>query len=782
MNSAKSIVRKYFNTSAFAALALCAPLAAEAQTQTDNSNVLDEVIVTAQKRSERLSDVPLSITAATGEQLRSRGVATTSDLERVVPGFTAQQSAYGVPVFTIRGVGFYETSTGVSPTVSVYVDQVPLPYSVMAPGALLDVERVEVLKGPQGTLFGQNSTGGAINYIAARPTDSPALGASLTYGRFNQLDVGGYVSGLVASGVKARLAVRHEDRGDWQYSQTRNDTLGRRDFTAGRLLVDFDPADNLAVQVNVNGWVDKSDSQAAQYRAYAPTNPIGFPEEKAFFATATPAPDKARAADWDPGVGLRHDDRLWQASLRGDLDLSDKVRLTSITAYTDFRGRNPSDSDGVAFNDLFLFIESDIASFSQELRLSGEVPRFKWMVGGNYQHDTADEFETGHELASNSGIATPAFVSRYRDFVIVNDQKIKTAAIFASADYEIVPSVTLQGSIRYTDQRRHADGCLRDAGDGALASAFGNLYGLLKTVGSGAPTTVTIPKGACVTADALLNPVNNIPGTLNQDNLSWRGGLSWKPSADLLLYANATKGYKAGSFSTVPSVSVSQFIPVTQEAVLAYETGFKASLLDRRMTLEGAAFYYDYDNKQILGFINTGAPFGTLPKLVNVPKSRVAGLELSTTIRPASGLDLHAAASYVNSKVTDNYLTPDPSGLLIDLKGETFPNTPRWQLMAGADYRFAASSSVDAFVGADVNYRSKAVAAFGKDPRFNIDGYALVNLRAGLESKNEHWRAEVWGHNVTDEYYWNGVLHLIDSVSRFAGMPATYGMTVSYKY
>jgi outer membrane receptor protein involved in Fe transport len=141
---------------------------------------LIEVVVTAQKRSERLQDVPISITAVTGEQLVDAGVTDTSQLTKVVPGFAYQQSSYGTPIYSIRGIGFYDTSVGISPAVSVYLDQAPLPFSVMARGATLDLERVEVLKGPQGTLFGQNSTGGAINYIAAKPTAIPEAGVDFT--------------------------------------------------------------------------------------------------------------------------------------------------------------------------------------------------------------------------------------------------------------------------------------------------------------------------------------------------------------------------------------------------------------------------------------------------------------------------------------------------------------------------------------------------------------------------------------------------------------------------
>lgn len=759
-------------SSASAQAAIPAPAGQEA-----NQTSMGDIIVTAQKRSERLSDVPLSITVASGEQLRSRGVTSAADLERIVPGFTAQQSAHGVPVFTIRGIGFYDTSTGVSPTVGVYVDQVPLPFSVETAGASFDLDRVEVLKGPQGTLFGQNSTGGAVNYIATPPTDGYRMGSTITYGRFNQLDLDGFVSGPLTTGVKARLAVRHEGRDDWQYSQTRDDKLGRRDFTTARLLLDVDPTDKLTLHFNFNGWIDRSDTEAAQFITYRPTSPNGFPEQKAFFATAVPAPSKPRVADWDPGVDFARHDRLGQAAMRADLHVSDTVDLTSITAYTAFRGRNPNDSDGVAFNDLFFLIKSNIRTFSQELRLAGTTPNLKWMIGGNYEHDTADEDQLGHELSSNSGIATPAFVSRYRDFIIRNDQRISTAAVFGSLDYNIIPTVTVQGSIRYTDQHRHADGCLFDSGDGALAAAFSNLYSLLKT---GALGNVTIPAGACATSDAAFNPVSDIPARLNENNVSWRAGVNWKPTNRLLVYANATKGYKAGNFSAIPVVTTSQYSPVTQESVLAYEAGFKGSFRNPRVSIEGAVFHYDYDDKQILGHVNI-FPFGALPKLLNVPKSRVNGFELSADINPATGLDLRTGISHVDSKITRSYLAASDNGVLVDLKGEVFPNTPRWQLSGGLNYEFASVHDTTAYVGADVNYRSSAVADLGNDPLFRIKNYAILDLRAGIRSANHKWSFEIFGRNVTNTFYWNGVSHVIDSVSRYAGLPATYGITVSFR-
>ena len=208
----------------------------------DSADAVGEIIVTAQKRSERINAVPVSIVAATGEDLAKAGVTDISQLGKLVPGFTFQLSQYGTPVYGIRGISFFDTSGIAQPAVSVYVDQIPLPLSILARGASLDVERVEVLKGPQGTLFGENATGGAINYIAAKPTNEFAAGVDALYGRFNQVELGGFVSGPIGDTLGIRVAARTEQRGDWQYSTTRNDSSGQRNFTEGRILLDWKPS------------------------------------------------------------------------------------------------------------------------------------------------------------------------------------------------------------------------------------------------------------------------------------------------------------------------------------------------------------------------------------------------------------------------------------------------------------------------------------------------------------------------------------------------------------
>jgi iron complex outermembrane receptor protein len=730
-----------------------------------SSGQLEEITVTAQKRSERELDVPVSISAVSGDALERQGITSVADLEKIVPGFTFQPSAYGTPVYSIRGIGFLENSVAVAPTVSVYVDQVPLPYSAMTPGATLDLQRVEVLKGPQGTLFGENSTGGAINYIAAKPTSDPQAALDVTYGRFNETDLEGFVSGPVAPTLTGRLALRVEERGDWQESETRDAQLGSRDFKTARLLLDWNPNDALAVELNANGWTDNSDTQAAQFVLFSPTAST-YPAPAGLSTYQPPGPND-RIADWDPNRNFQRADSFSQVSLHVDWDIADFAKLTSISSFSELRQHAPSDTDGTAIDNFLLVVMANIQSATQELRLSGQSleNRLKWMVGANFERDLTKDNQEGIYTASNSGVGP----DRYNDFINSNNQSIQTEAAFANLEYQILDSLSAQGSVRYTNQNNLFNGCLRDAGDGELARAFSLL------------ASSPIAPGACVTLQPpTLAPVPIVTKRLDEDNVSWRAGLSWKPEADTLVYGNVTKGFKAGSFPTVPGLFPDQFDPIRQESVLAYEIGAKSYALDRKIEASGAVFYYDYDDKQILGYIPTA--FGNLPGLVSIPKSSVRGGEFNITARPWSGLTLTGGGTYVDSRVNTDFSTNDPFNHLIDIKGEQFPDTPRWQFTAGPEYTFPLTDRLNAFIGATGYYRTASVAAFGDSPYFRIPGYGTLDVRAGVENSDSKWNVELWGHNVTNQYYILTVTHVVDTVAQLTGMPATFGITVRHKF
>jgi len=771
-------------TSRFVALsALMMPVVGTVAMAEDDSGqaVIAEIIVTAQKRSENIQDVPISITAVTRDQLINAGVTDTSQLSKLVPGFTYQQSSYGTPVYTIRGIGFYDTSVGISPAVSVYLDQAPLPYSVMARGAILDVNQVEVLKGPQGTLFGENSTGGAINYIAAKPTSTPEAGADLTYGRFNEVDAGAFVSGPLAPSLNARFAGRYEYRDPWQesyapadigFASSTDDKLGARRFGTGRFLLDWEATDRLRFELGLNGWRDTSDTQAEQFEGFAPALPEAPWNAYIYnaFAGIPNTPNNDRYANWTPGHDHARDDWFYQTNLRGDWEINDHLSAASITSYDRYSQNDLYDVAGVEFESQLVRQTATIDSFFQELRLAGNADPLKWLLGVNYEHDN-----TAENLLANANITNAGFGPglTWTESNFDNMQKVNTKAVFGSLDYALTSTLTVSGSTRYTKQDRSFVGCASDPGNGDIAHAFAAVFG------------IPAEPGGCFTMIAPVPPFAISPGgvheSLNQDNTSWRGNVSWKPDSSTLLYANVTKGFKAGGFPTIPAAFASQYAPVTQESVLAYETGFKLTALSSKLELDGAAFDYDYRNKQLLGTALI-PPFGNLPQLVNIPQSRVVGAELQAIARFVAGLRLSVGGTYVKSRVdTDPNDPVDQFGKASSFVGESFPNTPHWQVNGDAEYRWSLITGPELYIGGNLSWRSDAWAAFGNDPGFLMPAYALLDLRAGVVLR-QNLDVQVWGRNVTDKYYYNNVAHLTDSITRNAGMPATYGITLRYRF
>ncbi|MFW6094211.1 MAG: TonB-dependent receptor [Pseudomonadota bacterium] len=291
-----------------------------------DARAIEEVVVTAQKREESINEVGMSIQAATGERLNELGITDTSELFKVVSGFNSNVTYYGTTIYTIRGVGFQDTALASSPTVSVYLDQTPLPYSVMTQGLTLDLERVEVLKGPQGTLFGQNATGGAVNYIAAKPTESFEAGVEASYGRFDTVDLEGFVSGPLTESLGYRLAARMINSSGWQQRYIDraelppdpywteldgiapdrdyqiDDEAGDRDFLTWRGSLLFEPNERLSALFTTTGFIDEGDSQRPQLYGFATLNPVNGLNP--LVADYELAPDDNRAADWGPCVNV----------------------------------------------------------------------------------------------------------------------------------------------------------------------------------------------------------------------------------------------------------------------------------------------------------------------------------------------------------------------------------------------------------------------------------------------------------------------------------------------
>ncbi|MCB2051974.1 MAG: TonB-dependent receptor, partial [Novosphingobium sp.] len=843
--------------SVVAAASVATPALAQDAEGASSSSGFNEIVVTATKREEKLQDVGLTVSALGSEALENRRIENVEDLAKAVPGLAFAPSPNATPVYTMRGVGFFESSIGAYPNVATYIDQAPLPLPVMTSLTAFDLERVEVLKGPQGTLFGNNATGGAINFVAAKPTDSFHAGVKLGYARFNTVDVEGYVSGPVADTLNARLAVKATRGDDWQKSYTRDDTLGEVNRTAARLLLEWKPTDRLTFNLNVNGWRDKSDTQApALYNDYGPTPTYKRDSEGNFipggsiqngfipslgviagdvdlfgtpraaivdgvpttivgspFSTYPTAPKNPRAADWTPDKRPYSNNKFFQAALRTDFDITDTIQMTSITDYIKYKHLNGTEADGTSFNAIDLVRDwGQIETFAQEVRFAStdNTSPLRWVIGANYERTSADEIidNTYYDASSAHGGQFQGFTANsYPSF-----QDMENWAVFGNLEFRVSDLINLRGGIRYTEAERKAvlgnestPGYIeRSPVDFGITNFFNATW---QALGSGAGVANLCPGAVAngLTQDAwvyqpvadgesfTLNPntcqAETFRTKLKENNTSWSLGIDLTPVDNLLIYANVARGFKAGSFPSVSAATTNQFAAVVQEKVTNYEIGFKSTIPDLRMTLNGAVFYNDYRNKQVRSKV-VDRIFGFLDALQNVPKSEIKGAEVEMAMSPVDGLNLNFAATYLDTKVK-KYIGADPnqfSGdflsyapIPLDYKGAKLPFAPKWQISASFDYTVPVTDKWSAMFGAAVSAQTKTIAGlYGADDEvsqhvYRVNGRTLLDLTAAMISE-DGWKVTVWGKNVTNKYYWTNAILSFDTNVRYVGRPAEYGV------
>ena len=780
-----------------------------------------DIVVTANKRQESANKVGLTMSVLSSDQLAERKITSLSDIASAVPGLTFASSTANTPIFTLRGVGFNESSLGVYPAVSVYIDQQALPFPVMASHSAYDLERIEVLKGPQGTLFGQNSTGGAINYIAAKPTKTLQAGGDISYGRFNELSGNVYISGPLSDTLGFRIAGTGEHMDGWQYSVSRaGDSNGAQSYAAGRLLLDWKPAESARFELNINGFHDTSQPEAQQLVAILPQG-LGAAGASAANALgraqlANELSQKfsignARSADWadqvlDPATAAsvsaggipsgteqltsfrpESDRKFYQIALRADIDVLSNVTLTSLTSYNHFEQTQTTNGDGMPTVSFDLQKGNGyIHNFNQELRLSNTGnANLHWVIGGNYEKTTTDEDQLLRYFGNSNYNASNLYINASG---VVNDQNIRNLAAFGNMEYQVIDKLKLIAGARYTDSRNNANICSYTITGGNVDKLFG-----------------TSSPAACYTF-ILPTFTNGVPfiSSLDEHNTSWKVGANYQADPHTLLYANISRGYKAGSFPSLAAAASTGLDPVTQESVTSYEAGVKAQMFDRRVQLNAAGFYYDYKNKQVRGKLFDPV-FGDLDALVNVPKSRIWGLEADLTAHLVEGLTLSGSVTYLNSKVL-NYTGINVLGQQnLNFAGDPLPFTPKFSGQINLEYRAHTSNGMP-FAGVTLHAQSDSDAVFGAhsitasaiqatnactvlgcaiapgvtQPYVN-NGYATIDARLGYEAE-AGWRVELWGKNLTNKYYWTNVVPANDSAARLAAMPATYGITFGFKF
>ncbi len=803
-------------TSTIVALGACTLAAGIQPALAANETVIEEIVVTAQKRVESAQDIGISISAFSGQQLADRGVASAEDVALYTPGLTVNETAAtGVPNYTIRGVGFQDYSTAASSTVGLYFDEVAMPYTVMSRGAIFDVERVEVLKGPQGDLYGRNTTAGQINYISKLPTKEFQAGVKLGYSSFQTVDADGYVSGPFSDNLRGRLAFTTTQSSEgWQRSLTRDDKLGKKNVTAVRGLLDgdFGPVNAL---LRVQYIKDKSDNRAntAYDGRIIGLNEFALPYNGLlpYIIAGTNPPwyktGDNRAADWtnsytDPNghtynLRPKRDNDLTSVSLKLSWTLSDSVTLTSVTGYDKFKRSETNDWDGMPINDSSNINTSDIKVFSQELRANGQGDRLNWVGGVYYSDDKVDEFYNYFMSDSLFGLGSVEFgVAPFQFSPIFQlhtkyNQKTTSAAAFGHVEYKFTDAFRVTAGLRYTDEKRRWRGCTYDAGDapngapGTLASFTNLLFGT--TLGAGACGTIDDDPNSPTSIFVTANPNDAFhvyEETIRAKKWMYKLGFDYKFSPDVMAYLTYGRGFKSGGFNGANSNTTQQLKGYKPEQLDSIELGLKSNLFDHRLQMNLAAFNYDYKNKQEQDLAVTFV--GNISGLTNVPKSRIYGAEADIQWLPVKGLLFDFGAAWLHTRVSEWMAVSNssvwPNVIHFDASGTELAQSPHWQLNGGADYSHAMGANLKFHAGLDANYKGSTVGGAGRVEN-STDSYTVFNARLGVSNANDTWSVMLWSRNLFDRYYFPAAYQGGNGPwARSAGMPRTVGITGEYRF
>jgi len=798
------------------AMCLLSPATAFAQGD-DAQRTVDEIVVTAQKREQSLQDVPIVVTSVNAQQIQDAGVRDIKDLTIVAPGLTVTStSSSAVTTARIRGIGTVGDNPGLESSVGVVIDGVYRPRNGVAFSDLGETDRIEILKGPQGTLFGKNTTAGVINIMTKRPSFNLSATSEATFSNFDGF--GGSISlngPVVDDKVAARVYVAARER-DGYYKTAGPDNNDQKFYT-GRAQVLFTPSDTLDVNVSLDytkrderccGAVQiRNGATAAIIQALAPggiANPVDIDafrdySNRSFLKTVV-----------DEGGAVEAN---WETPWLGG------AKLTSITALRHWKQTGGSDVDWTSADILYApTLKNDpnpgstkFKTFSQEVRLAGSTDKLNWLIGAFYTredlglHVRTVTYGTQYEQYVNalfSGTLSSVFTGRPLGTTFVtgqgqNDlynQKEEGFSLFTNNSYQFTEKLELTVGLRYTWEDKDLDTSWNntDGGSGcslALARASA-LRGLV-------PTSLIRADGTLASGPyQVLCAASNSPafgrvGTneqhLSEEKLTGTAKLAYRFNPEVLAYASYARGYKAGGFNLDRIATTNQTVagqptaPVLDtsfapETVDSYEIGFKNTLLDRTLLLNVTGFYQKYNDFQLNAFN------GLVFSVASVPKVISKGIDADFLwFTPVHGLTLNGGVTYSETY----YPKSNPLFLGANLPGARLSLAPLWSGSLGVTYeRPIAENLVGRFA-----INAKSVSSFNTgsdlDPVKNQPGYTLVNARVGVQSEDKRWAVEAFAQNLFDDTYYqvgfNAVLQT-GSYDAFLGQPRTYGVTLRYSY
>ena len=711
-----------------------------------SSPAVGEIIVTAQKRAERLQDVPIAITAISGEQMMRTGANTVERLVGKIPNLQLGQS-FGVAQVTLRGIGLANFSPGAEGSIAFHINNVFISRASDVMSGFYDVDRIEVLRGPQGTLFGRNATGGSINLITRLPENELGGYAQLTYGNYDRVATEGAVTGPLVDGVlSARVAFRTEDRSGYGKNITTGTDVDDAQQRSIRGSLRFTPNDAATVNLVVDHHEEDDNAYGLKYFGPEAVDlqgnrilPIGITlGARSLVAT------RDIAHDTDPTNDRESNGVL----LDGTYDFG-SVQVRSISAYRRTRYRTILDGDLTELPIGSPMEQNERArQFSEELQLLGETGNLEWVIGGYYFWEKTSGFFTLPFSTALFGGPVNALVQGL-DFG--GDLKTSAQAVFGQATYSLTPELSITLGGRYSWEK--------------------------KTIDEYSTTDFFTPYNP----DVRPTPQRTRKESTSFESFTPKVGLEYKPNRNLLIYATFSEGFKSGTYN------LGSFDPVLEpEEVTAYEGGMKFTSYGIQASLAG--FYYDYTDLQV------GKAVIDRPVLENAATATIYGAEFEMTAQPVENLVLDATAAWLHARF-DSYISADPfypagDGQTVDpvtgqpafdLAGNIPPQSPEWQLSGGAEYSIPSEIGIFSLRG-EVAWTDKVYFSAFNRPGPSQNDRTLVNAFVTFTDESERWLVTVYGRNLTDKFYRTAMYPFLlptgGPLAGIVGEPRTYGVSV----
>jgi len=702
----------------FTTLGILGLFGAGAAAAAESDGQLQEIVVSAQKRLESQQTVPIAVSAFSGETLRTLNVNSTLDLERITPNLTVGQSTGegGIPVIAIRGVALQDFSDINESPSAVYLDEFYKAALFGLDTQLFDVERAEVLRGPQGTVFGRNATGGLIQFVTRKPTQEFDAYVAATAGDFNQRKIEAAVGGPLSDTLSGRVSALYNHFDGYQENLFQGNSDGNGlGVSAGRVQLLYQPTANLDLSLfyqysrNSNGGGNTFTNSPVTIdpaTGLAVPNPGGT--DSTGYRDPTPGDARDVNVDRDGFLKTKQNTAIGRLAWR----FAENLELVSVTGYEDSTKHLSLDTDASPAFVRHTDFMPDAREVSEELRLSGTNGSFRWLTGLYYFDYDVD----GHQ----SVIAPTGVSSNY--VPMSYSLNTESWAAFASGTYDFTPEWSFTAGARYTNEKK----------DIAIDIPYSFLYdsnGVFTGFGRFTFDEATV--GGLAKQD--------------DDNVSFDTRLSWKPSRDVMAYAGVSRAYKGGTFNMgLFQIPLITHYPVKPEELTSYEVGVKSTLMNGTLRANASVFYYDYKDYQAYSYDSSSQS----SEIFNADAT-VKGVELELVTNPFTGFEASVTASYLDAVAES---VADRAGNRADRR---MPLAPKWNLTGSLRYSWPAPGTGRLAVQTDAVYKTEQYFDALNSPALYEPSYVVANLRASWTSDSGQWQWGAFVDNVTDRVYRN---------------------------